>query len=314
MSQSLLVLIVEDSESDAALVVRTLRQAGYKVNNQRVEDAAEMQAALQQQPWDVIISDYSLPQFDAPAALALLQESGLDLPFIVVSGTIGEETAVAMMKAGAHDYLMKDKLSRLAPAVEREIREAQSRRERRQAEEGVAQLSRRMELILNSAGEGIYGSDTAGKITFINPALAGMLGWEASELLGQPAHELFHHTRPDGRPYPGEECPIYLAFQDGHSHHLDDELFWRKDGTGFPVEYTSTPIREGDQITGTVVVVKDITERKRAEDKIRQQLDELQHWYNLTLDRETRTVELKREVNELLRRLNEPSRYPSAEA
>ena len=135
MEQLLSLLQVEDSESDAALVVRLLEQAGYYVGATRVESAEEMRAALSRGAWDVIIADYRLPQFDAPAALRVLQESGHDVPFLVVSGTMGEEVAVAMMKAGAHDYLIKGALARLGPAVEREIREARVRRKRRQAEE-----------------------------------------------------------------------------------------------------------------------------------------------------------------------------------
>jgi PAS domain S-box-containing protein len=138
--------------------------------------------------------------------------------------------------------------------------------ERKKAEAAMAQLSRQMELILNSAGEGIFGADTEGKVTFVNPAMAQMLGWDIAELLGQFIHDLCHHTQPDGKPLPSSDCPIYLAFKDGCAYHADNEVFWRRDGTSFPVEYTSTPIREGDQVLGTVVVIKDITERKQAEE------------------------------------------------
>jgi two-component sensor histidine kinase len=114
-----------------------LTKAGYDVLSERVVDAPEMKAALARQHWDLIIADYRLPEFDAPAALFVLQESGLDIPFIVVSGAIGQELAVAMMRAGAHDYLLKDDMARLAPAVEREIRDARTRRERAQAEQAL---------------------------------------------------------------------------------------------------------------------------------------------------------------------------------
>ena len=135
MSTPLHVLLVEDSESDAALIVRHLSTADYDVSHERVESAGQMRAALEQPDWDIVIADYKLPGFDAPAALAILQQSGLDLPFLVVSGQIGEETAVALMKAGAYDYLMKDHLARLAPVVQRELGEARMRRERRRGEE-----------------------------------------------------------------------------------------------------------------------------------------------------------------------------------
>ena len=121
MSEPLQVLQVEDSPSDAALIERTLRKAGYTVYSERVTNAAEMKSALASRLWDVIIADYRLPEFDAPSALSLLRESGRDIPFIVVSGALGEDLAVAMMKAGAQDYLLKDNLSHLAPAVQRGI-------------------------------------------------------------------------------------------------------------------------------------------------------------------------------------------------
>jgi PAS domain S-box-containing protein/putative nucleotidyltransferase with HDIG domain len=135
MSRDLAVLIVEDVESDAELAIRWLKKAGHEVVYARVESASQLKDAVEEQAWDVIIADYSLPQFSAPAALKLLQETGLDIPFIVVSGTIGEEIAVAMMKAGAHDYLLKDNLARLAPAIERELDQAQVRHARKQMEE-----------------------------------------------------------------------------------------------------------------------------------------------------------------------------------
>src|SRR5881296_3272088 len=119
------LLVVEDSEDDAELLLLRLRQGGYKVHSERVETAPAMRAALQRERWDMIISDYVMPQFSGLAALAVLKEHGADIPFLIVSGHIGEDTAVAAMKAGAHDYLMKDNLARLMPAVERELSEAQ---------------------------------------------------------------------------------------------------------------------------------------------------------------------------------------------
>ena len=112
------VLIVEDSKSDAELVLRQLEKSEYSIHYERVETAKDMEAALEKQTWDIVISDYKLPGFNAPAALAILQKTKLDIPFIVVSGSIGEETAVELMKAGASDYLMKDKLAPTCAACE----------------------------------------------------------------------------------------------------------------------------------------------------------------------------------------------------
>lgn len=147
MSEPLIVLMVEDSEDDALLLLRALRQDGFSVVWERVQTAEQLRAALASHAWDVVISDYRLPGFDAPAALSILQQSGVDLPFIVVSGTIGEIAAVAMMKAGAHDYLMKENLTRLPEAVRREVREAQIRAERRQAEIQLRQTAEREQLM-----------------------------------------------------------------------------------------------------------------------------------------------------------------------
>ena len=129
------VLIVEDSENDAELLELELERAGYEPRCQRVETPSQMGAALQAQPWHVVIADYVLPQFSGLAALALVKQKGLDIPFIVVSGHITEDTAVAAMKAGAHDYVMKDNLARLGQAVERELREADERHRRRRSED-----------------------------------------------------------------------------------------------------------------------------------------------------------------------------------
>ena len=142
MSKLLRVLIIEDSEDDAELLVIALECGGYQIIYQRVDTQADMRAALlRPQPWDIVLADYSMPQFSAIAALKILKEWQLDLPFVIVSGKIGEDTAVAAMKAGAHDYLVKGQLSRLLPAVERELREAVLRKEYRDAQKRLRYLA-----------------------------------------------------------------------------------------------------------------------------------------------------------------------------
>ncbi|MEW6443171.1 MAG: response regulator [bacterium] len=144
MSKQLRVLIVEDSEDDTLLLLRELRQGGYDPVFERVERASSMKEALERKRWDIIVSDYVLPSFSGLAALVILKESGLDLPFIMISGKIGEEIAVGAMKAGAHDYLAKSNLKRLVPAVERELREAEVRRERKRAREQLRESEKRL--------------------------------------------------------------------------------------------------------------------------------------------------------------------------
>ncbi len=141
---------------------------------------------------------------------------------------------------------------------------------RKWVEDVTESLGRRNELILESAGEGIYGLDTQGKTTFVNPAAARMLGYRPEDLIGQHHHELVHHSKANGMPYPSHQCPIYAAFKDGTVRtNIDNEVFWRKDGTSFSVEYTSTPIIEDCKIMGAVVTFRDITERKHLETTLR---------------------------------------------
>ena len=129
--------------------------------------------------------------------------------------------------------------------------------ERMQAESEAKRLQKQMELILNSAGEGIFGLDTDGNVTFANTAALIMIGWESDELIGRPHHELVHHSRQDGSPLDSSECPISQAFRDGIVHSSSDDVFWTKEGNSFPVEYASTPIIDGGKIRGAVVVFRD---------------------------------------------------------
>jgi PAS domain S-box-containing protein len=135
---------------------------------------------------------------------------------------------------------------------------------RRQCEKAIVQFRRQNDMILQAAGEGIFGLDLEGHHTFVNPTANRLLGYEPGELLGKPSHVTWHHTKPDGSPYPTEECPIYKAYKDGLVHHGDDEVFWRKDGTSFPAQYSSTPIWDDQgSLAGAVVTFQDITEKKR---------------------------------------------------
>jgi diguanylate cyclase (GGDEF)-like protein/PAS domain S-box-containing protein len=143
--------------------------------------------------------------------------------------------------------------------------------ERKRAEEALERLSRQHEMVLKSAGEGIFGLDLDGNATFVNPAAVRMTGWEAEELVGRPQHDILHHTKPDGTPYPREQCPIYATLEDGVTRSRDDEVFWRKDGSSFPVEYLSTPILQDGEVVGAVVTFKDVTERKALEEQLHHQ-------------------------------------------
>lgn len=147
-------------------------------------------------------------------------------------------------------------LQRVNGALNREIAE------RIQAEEEARDLQKQFNLILDSAGEGILGLDNQGRVIFINKAASLMLGWEAEELLGNTHHELIHHTHTDGTTHPVENCPIYMAYRDGQVHFKTGDVFWCKNGTSFPVEYVSTPIRDRGMLTGAVVVFRDMNTYK----------------------------------------------------
>ena len=501
MATPLRVLILGDRPADAELALDELRRAGFEPDWRRVETEPEYLGQLDP-ALDLILADYGLPQLGAPRALQLLRARGLDIPFIVVSGEVGDEPAVESMKQGAADYLLKDRLARLGPAVtqalhakrlrgarqraaqdevigalavgrpagpslnDEEVRLAQAfadqaaatlenarlyeeaERRRREAEvvadlarainasldldtvlqraaegarelcqsdvaaiglwepdsetvvfrywvgarsdtyravcvtpgkgaggqvlltrrpfrtddyaadpriardyvaavgqEGVVAmlvvpirlgdrvegllhvanrsprpfadrdevillrladqaaiairnaqmfahervlrtqaetaearsrtLSHRIRSLLESTGEGIYGVDLDGRCTFINAAGARMLGYKPEELLGKGMHETMHHTRRDGSPYPEGECRLVEVRRTGRGVRLDDEVLWRRDGTSFAAEHSSSPIIEGQKITGAVVTFVEITERKRTEEALRESEQQL---------------------------------------
>lgn len=160
-------------------------------------------------------------------------------------------------------------------------------------------LRRQYQLILNAVGEGVYGLDLNGNVTFVNPAAAATIDWPMDELIGKSMHKVLHHSHADGQPYRREDCPIYAALHDGRTHRVTTEVFWRKDGTSFPVEYISTPMRdEAGKLIGAVVTFRDITQRRWAEEVLQRTNEELE------LKVQQRTAKLRR-ANQQLRELNE---------
>lgn len=181
MHDKLRILLVEDSEDDAMLLLHHLRKGGYTIDYKRVETAESMAVLLKEDEWDIVLSDYVMPHFNGLDALMMLKESGHDVPFIIISGTIGEEIAVEAMKSGAHDYLMKDHLTRLIPAIERELREAKSRAERKQAENQLRILSR----AVDQSPAMILITDTDGAIDYVNPKFTEVTGYSSMEAIGK---------------------------------------------------------------------------------------------------------------------------------
>ena len=397
---TLKLLQVEDSESDAELIVRRLENGGYNVAAERVQDADAMRAKLAESDWDVIICDYRMPGFDAPGALAVLQETGLDIPFIVVSGTIGEDTAVAMIKAGANDYLMKDRLARLAASVDRELRDGQTRAERKQALERLQESEAQLALAIEATEMGVFDysalsgriywseltrrhlqwtgtgdpsvqdffdcihpddreriekagqdaflpesdgryeveyrtarqvnggdhwvsargralfdeegtpyrflgvlrditerkrkerelqyqlqltaciteqsadcivfTDSDRKIRFVNPETERVFGFTYEEFSAKSPHELLHHHYPDGRPYPAGECRTCQGIADGEVLREHEDVYFHKNGTPIDVAISRVPLELNGERVGFVSTFRDIGERKRAEQALRQ--------------------------------------------
>jgi PAS domain S-box-containing protein len=179
----LALLLVEDNQDDAALLERHLRKNGFDPQTTRVETAAEMQAALDTGPPDLVIADYNLPKFSGPEALLLARASGYDLPFIMMSGAISEETAVESMRAGAQDYVTKQNLARLIPVVERELREASARRSRVAAERALAVSEARFHHLVDAMPMGLLISQGAGRITYANAGAERLLGYRRDAML-----------------------------------------------------------------------------------------------------------------------------------
>jgi len=256
MSEALRVLIVEDSVDDTFFIVRELQRGGFQVKFERVETAADMQAALETQQWDLVISDYSMPQFGGVAALAIFQQAGLDIPFIVVSGAMGEGLAVEMLKAGAHYYVTKDWLSRLAEAVKQELRAAHERRIRHQTESATAYLAS----LVESSDDAIVGQTLDGTIVSWNGGAERLFQYHIDEVLGQSISLLTSAHRP-------QELPELME-RVGKGEHVEgfETLRVRKDGTPVEVWLTLSPIKDAaGRVIGVSSIARDITQRKREE-------------------------------------------------
>jgi two-component system cell cycle sensor histidine kinase/response regulator CckA len=260
MSAVLRVLMVEDSPTDAKLVLQALRTLGREVKFERVEDAASMQAALEGRSWDLVLSDWSMPKFSAMGALDILKKTGQDVPFIIVSGTVGEESAVDAMHAGAHDYVLKDKLGRLLPAVERELRECRKRAAHRESEVRSA-------AIVRCSLDPIVGTDHTGKVIEFNPAAEKCFGYSRQEALGQDLADLVVPERFQEQ-FRAELAEHVAGAQDA-TFDRQTQLRKRKDGTEFPIERTGTRL---DARSPPIIMgfIRDISERVKAEAALRE--------------------------------------------
>ena len=259
MDRSLKVLLIEDSEDDAQLVLLELRRGGFKPEYFRVETADEFREALTQDQWDIVLSDHNLPQFNAPSALAIFNEIGIDIPFIIMSGAVRAADVVDLLKAGAHDFLEKSDLARLVPAIERELREVKVRQKQREAEETLRKLSSAVE----QSPSTVIITDDKGLIEYVNPKFEKATGYTAKEVrnqlpdilgssyLTQKQSEALWKTVRDGKEWRGEFF----------SQRKSGEMFW---------EYALvSPIKNPEGETSNyLITTEDITFIKEAEEKI----------------------------------------------
>ena len=261
MSRPLRVLLLEDSEDDAELILRALRQGGYEPEHRRAESAEEMVAALDDGDWDLIISDHAMPSFSATAGLEVMADRGLDLPFIIVSGAIGEETAAEAMAAGAGDYVMKDSLSRLIPAIERERREAATRANRRHAERALHESEQRLRAVMDNVIDGIVTVDADGRIENLNPAAARLFGVAINSRDGMSFADLL------GGSYGAEYQAHFEAYREQGTlpilNTTREVLGRRADGSVFAMDLALSEMRLDDDRL-LIAVARDITERKKA--------------------------------------------------
>ena len=259
MGKPLRVLMVEDSEDDARLMLRELRGAGYDLTHERVDAAAALEAALDRHPWDLVIGDYSMPHFSGTAALAILRGRGLDIPYICVSGTITEELAVAAMKAGANDYVTKGQLKRLLPAIERELRDAKARAALRATEASFQTL-------VEHAPVGIYRSTPQGRFLSVNAAVVRMLGYEsAADVLAlDMGRDVYADAAERQR----------LVERDSYSDRQYDnvEATWkRRDGRLLTVQLSVRAVRNGaGQVEYYETFVRDVTDQRRLQQQVLQ--------------------------------------------
>ncbi len=257
MGTPLRVLIVEDSEDDTLLLTRELKRGGYEVSFERVDTPEAMSTALEQKTWDVIISDYSMPHFSAPAALALMKDTGLDLPFIIASGVIGEDAAVEALHAGAHDFIAKRNLARLIPAIQREMRETVVRREHRQAEEAL----RIKDSAIVSSISGIALADLEGNLTYVNPSFLKLWGYKNDkEILGKPIINLWQSK---------ETALDVIKVLRKKGNQIGELVAMRKDGSLFDAQLSASMVKDeaGKPICMMASFV-DITERKKLEEEL----------------------------------------------
>lgn len=284
MSAATRLLLVEDDEADAALILASLKSSGLNINSQRVWTRDDLAQLLEQQSWDVVLCDYNLPQFDGLSALAMVKTHDPDIPFIIVSGAIGEETAVAAMRNGAQDFVMKQSLRRLGAVVVRELGDADTRRSAQLAAQSLQANQALLNSIINTAADGIAVVDLDGKVEFANPALSSLVGYATPELHGMQFSELLHTDAAST----GFEDALFAPTRGASIDPVNLQTQARtRDGHSIPVEIRASGMTVNDESKFTIVI-RDISERTRSAERLWQltHFDELSGLPNRLLFRQ----------------------------
>lgn len=273
MGKLLRVLVVEDSEDDFLLLLRVLKKGGYDVQACRVDTAGALSDAIREKKWDVLLCDYKMPTFSGRAAITLLHEKNLDIPCIIVSGAIGEETAVECMRLGAHDYVMKGNLSRLVPAIEREIAEAKTREEKRRTEETLKKSEEKFRFLAENMADILWSAGLDLRTTYVTPSVKKLLGFTPEERVLQTLEQ---QLTPDSLARALDTLSRELAVenQGDQDPQRTAELeleFYHKDGSTRWLDVIAKGTRnEEGVLTGIQAVARDVTARRFAEEALRE--------------------------------------------
>ncbi len=297
MDKEIRILMLEDVATDAELIERELRQAGIPCSLKRVETRADFVKGLEGCAPDIILADYTLPSFDGMAALSIARERCPAVPFIFVSGTIGEELAIDALTKGAMDYVYKNRLLRLAPAVQRALREIRSLHERKRADEALKESEERFRTIVASAKDAIICMRAPGTIYLWNKKAEEMFGYPAAEAMGRELHVFIAPERYQEKARAG----LTAFFQTGTGAVVGKtvEVYaLRKDGTEFPIELSISPMQIHGEWHATAII-RDITERRQSDAKLKQQVEELERFKKATIQREIRMKELRDKLGKL---------------
>lgn len=261
MDKKLNILVVEDLEDDLILLLRHLKRNGYTVTHHRVDNEKDLRLALEIGGWDIVISDYSMPKFNGLIALEIFNQFKMEIPFLLLSGTIGEDVAVEAMKLGANDYLMKDKLSRLVPAIERELKEAKNRQEKIEAQKQLRESEESYRTLVENAVDIIATISIKGEVLTINEAVKTLGNWEKEEIIGKQFIDMIH---------PADFEKVMSRMQKTLSGKTLDEYEIRlrkKDSSYIIGSVKTTALIKNGKINGILAFVRDVTARKEMEEK-----------------------------------------------